>query len=245
MVSTGSHSHAGGEHDEMAGHEHGGADDGHEHAAADPKPYDATLPVDLSGTPGVSAEQQAEAEQLVTDSLETLPQFSDWTTLEAQGWYSIGDGITGFEHFINWPLLDDGREFDPNYPESLVFEVDDATGEKRLVAAMYMLNRGVTLDEAPDMGGALIQWHEHNDICYTGEENKWRVGGLAAPPAECPPGTFRTGQSPMVHVWITPHECGPFAALEGNGGGIIPEGEDRLCDHDHGAGAESAAAEPS
>ncbi len=252
MVSTGSHSHAGGGHghggDEMAGHDHGdGPGDGHgDHAEhAEPKPYDATLPVDLGGTPGVTAEQQAEAEQLVTDTLETLPQFADWTTLEAQGWYSIGDGITGFEHFINWPLLDDGREFDPDYPESLVFEVDE-TGDKTLVAAMYMLNRGVTLDDAPDMGGALIQWHEHDDICYTGEENKWRVGALAPPPAECPEGTFRTGQSPMVHVWITPHECGPFAALEGNGGGVIPEGEERLCDHDHGApAAESAASAPS
>jgi hypothetical protein len=246
MVSTGGHSHAGGgDHghgDEMAGHDHeGGGDEHGEHA--EPKPYDATLPVDLGGTPGVTAEEQAEAEQLVTDSLETLPQFADWTTLEARGWYSIGDGITGFEHFINWPLLDDGREFDPNYPESLVFEVDES-GERTLVAAMFMLNRGVTLEEAPDMGGALIQWHEHEDICYTGEENKWRIGSLAPPPAECPPGTFRTGQSPMVHVWITPHECGPFAALEGNGAGVIPEGEERLCDHDHGTGGAEAAAEP-
>jgi hypothetical protein len=243
MVSTGNHSHAGGHghDDEAAGHGHGG-EAGHDHAEmAEPKPYDATLPVDLGGTPGVTADQQAEAEELVTETLETLPKFADWTTLEAQGWYSIGDGITGHEHFINWPLLDDGREFDPDYPESLVYEVD-RTGEKKLVAAMFMLERGVSLDDAPDIGGDLIQWHEHNDICYRGEENKWRIGALAAPPAECPPGTFRTGQSPMVHVWITPHECGPFAALEGNGGGEIPEGEARLCDHHHGAPTGETAA---
>jgi hypothetical protein len=27
----------------------------------------------------------------------------------------------------------------------------------------------------------------------------------------------------MVHVWITPHVCGPFAALEGQGAGIADE----------------------
>jgi hypothetical protein len=39
----------------------------------------------------------------------------------------------------------------------------------------------------------------------------------------------------MIHVWIVPHRCGPFAALEGVGGGQINEGEERLCDHAHGA----------
>jgi hypothetical protein len=34
----------------------------------------------------------------------------------------------------------------------------------------------------------------------------------------------------MLHVWIEPHKCGPFAALEGVGAGQIKEGEARLCD---------------
>ena len=40
----------------------------------------------------------------------------------------------------------------------------------------------------------------------------------------------------MIHVWITPHKCGPFAALEGVGAGQINDGEARLCDHAHGSG---------
>ena len=54
---------------------------------------------------------------------------------------------------------------------------------------------------------------------------------------DCRPGTFRLSQVavPMVHVWITPHRCGPFAALEGDGAGRIKPGEERLCDHAHGA----------
>jgi hypothetical protein len=38
----------------------------------------------------------------------------------------------------------------------------------------------------------------------------------------------------MIHVWIRKHECGPFAALEGIGGGQIKDGETKLCDHAHG-----------
>ena len=29
----------------------------------------------------------------------------------------------------------------------------------------------------------------------------------------------------MIHVWIEPHPCGPFAALEGVAAGTIAEGE--------------------
>ena len=39
----------------------------------------------------------------------------------------------------------------------------------------------------------------------------------------------------MIHVWITPTPCGPFAALDGIAGGQVPEGEAVLCDHAHGS----------
>ena len=39
----------------------------------------------------------------------------------------------------------------------------------------------------------------------------------------------------MIHVWITPHACGPFAALEGVGAGAIARGRGTLCDHAHGS----------
>jgi hypothetical protein len=39
----------------------------------------------------------------------------------------------------------------------------------------------------------------------------------------------------MIHVWITSHPCGPFAALEGVGAGAIKPGEQRWCDHVHGS----------
>jgi hypothetical protein len=254
MVQTGNHSHSGGGHGHAetagAGHDHGagaeGTAGGHDHgaseAAAVAKPYDATLPVDLGGVPGVSAEEQAEAEALVTESLQKLPQFADIPTIEAMGYHSIGDGFTGHEHFIKWDLIDDGRVLNADYPESLVFEVNRATGEKRLAAAMYMANVDDTLETVPDVGGDLVQWHIHDNLCYSGDPGKWRVAGVAPAGEECPEGTFRLAGTnsnnnnvPMVHIWIVPHPCGPFAALEGVGAGQIAPGEERLCDHAHGA----------
>jgi hypothetical protein len=249
MVSTGNHSHAGGDgHDEAAvgaGHDHGemAEGEGHDHGGAEAatadvaKPYDATLPVDLGGFPGVTPEQQAEAEQIVTITLQKLPQFADPATAEARGYRSIRDGLTGFEHFMKWDLIDDGRVFDPDYPESLVYRVAP-DGTRTLAAAMYMANAGTKLEDVPLVGGDLIQWHIHDDLCFAGEPGAWVVAGVAPPPQECRPGTHRIGPpTPMVHVWITPHECGPFSALEGVGAGQIAEGEERLCDHHHGAPA--------
>lgn len=229
MVAAGGHAHAGGHgdgHDDMA----------HAETAIPPAPYDGTLPVDFSGVPGVSAEEEREAEELATRTIRRLPQFADTRTAYERGYRSIGDAGTGVEHYVNWRSIDDEHILDPDHPESLVYRVD---GEERtLVAAMFMLGSDDTLETTPDIGGELIQWHVHQDLCYTGEEFAWTVADVAAPPDECRPGTFRLGGpdggAPMIHVWITSHPCGPFAALEGVGGGQIPEGETRACDHQHG-----------
>lgn len=232
MVGAGSHSHADGT--AAGGHDHGA---GEAAAVEIAKPYDATLPVDLGGVPGVSAEEQREAEELVTVTLQKLPQFDDIPTIEAMGYRSIGDAASGYEHFEKWDLIHDGRVLDPDYPESLVFEVNRETGEKRLAAAMFKANPDDTLETVPDVGGDLVQWHIHNDLCWAGDPGAWVVAGVAPPDQECPPGTRRLPTVPMAHVWIVPHECGPFAALEGVGAGQIAAGEERLCDHAHGAPA--------
>jgi hypothetical protein len=240
MVTTGNHDHGGGPgHSETAaGHAHGEGG----HASNIPaKPYDATLPVDLSGVPGVTAEQQREAEELLTRTLEELPQFADPAYAESLGYRSIGDGATGFEHYNNWAMIDDEHILDPSHPESLVYRVDG--NEKELAAVMFLLRSEDTLETVPDIGGELIQWHIHNDLCYAGEPMAWRVAGVAPPSEECPPGTFRFDQNvPMMHVWIVPHVCGPFAALEGVAGGQIQEGEERACDHHHGASEDTPGA---
>lgn len=232
MVSAGSHSHAGGGHahgeGESAGHEHGTS------AAMPAQAYDATLPVDFGGVDGVTAEQQAEAEALATITIQQLPQWADTETAYAAGFRSIEDDGTGFEHYVNWPAVADDTILDPDHPESLVYQVDG--DERTLVAAMYMLPDGTGLDAVPEIGGDLIQWHVHNDLCFSGEENAWTVADVAPPGTDCRQGTVRRNETaPMIHVWIVPHECGAFASLEGVGAGQVAEGEERACDHVHGS----------
>jgi hypothetical protein len=198
------------------------------------KPYDGTLPVDLSGVPGVTPEQQARAEALVTDTIIELPRFADPADAVAAGYRSVGDAFTGHEHFINWPLMSDGRILDAEHPESLVYRVGPG-GRRTLVAAMYMLEPGSTLDTVPDVGGRLVQWHVHRDLCWSGEENAWQVTSVIPPPLPCPAGSSRRAEVPMVHVWTVAHPCGPFAALEGVSGGQVGDGEEVLCDHAHGS----------
>ncbi len=224
-------------------------DDGHGHepataaavgatetaAAAAPVPYDPELPVDLSGTPGVTPQQQAFAENLVSSTLRDLPQWADTADAEAAGFHSIGDAATGYEHYIQWEWIDDDVWLDPDHPESLVYRVEP-DGSRTLASAMYMLPNSMALDEAPDDGGALMQWHVHGDLCFdVSDPEAPRVGGLTDGAGECTAPLVRAAESPMIHVWIVPHECGPFAALEGVAAGQVAAGEEHLCDHAHGS----------
>jgi hypothetical protein len=242
MVSAGSHSHAAGGHGattETAGHNHGGASpsgqdpNSQAHAVVvPPKEYDPTKPIDLSGIDGVTPEEQARAENLIAITLLRLPKYKDYRTAERDGYFSIGDAVTGDEHFVKPAYFTDDKMLDPDYPESLVYKPDpSAPGGKRLAAAMYMAKPGTKLENVPNIGGKLTQWHIHDNLCFTAGG---QVAGIRESNGPCPPGLNGGVDSPMIHVWIEKHPCGPFAALEGVGGGQILPGETKLCDTAHG-----------
>jgi hypothetical protein len=227
-AAAGDHHGTGDEHADMSDGEmaaHGDAPHG------EAKPYDPTLPIDLGGTPGVTPQQQAEAENLIAATLRELPQWADPAYAESKGFRSIGDGGTGVEHFINTEYQTDEHLLDPDFPESLVYSTEG--GGRRLVAAMYMADRGTPMDQVPKFGGKLVQWHKHDNLCYNAEG---KVRGITDENGNCPKGLVKPVETPMVHVWLEKHPCGPFAALEGIGGGTVPEGEEKLCDHAHGSG---------
>jgi len=209
-----------------SGHVH--AEAGHTHDVV-AKPYDPALPIDLSGTPGVTPKQQAAAENLIAITLLRLPQFADASQLESKGFRSIGDGFSGFEHFLNVSNMTDDRILDPDHPESLVY--DTTVRPKKIVSAMFMMNADDTLDDVPELGGKLTQWHIHDNLCFTAG----RITGLVNPGQSCPPPSVAGPAIPMIHVWIVPNRCGPFAALEGIAAGSVKKGEVTLCDHTHGS----------
>ncbi|MET0902129.1 MAG: hypothetical protein ABWZ52_02715 [Acidimicrobiales bacterium] len=215
MLAAGSHTHA--------------SEGGHSHGVVPLKPYDPTLPIDLSGMDGVTLQQQAAAENLLSVTITRLPQFSDYKVAESMGFVSLRDGSIGHEHYLNPVNMHDDKILDPDYPESVVY--DTSVSPKKLVAAMYMLNPGDTLDDVPELGGKLTQWHIH-EAC---PEDGPKPEGCAEDKGG--PGSFVVAalQVPMMHVWIEPHPCGPFAALEGRAAGTIDHGDTRLCDHLHGA----------
>jgi hypothetical protein len=225
MVQAGRHVHS---------HDHGGVDASAVAAVVPPHPYDPTKPIDLGGEPGVTPQEQARAENLIAVTLLRLPQWSDPAKAEAAGFHSIGDGITGYEHFLNPAYIADDDELDPDKPESLVYRVQN--GRRTLEAAMYMAKPGTTLEDVPDIGGKLTQWHIHDNLCFTATPPQ-RVVGLTAPDGTCRAPFVKGPSIPMIHVWIVAKPCGPFAALEGVGGGQIKAGEERLCDHVHGSPA--------
>jgi len=239
-----SHDAAGQAHAASAsGHEHGTtspttdtAGNAHDHGSTEvtTAPFDPVQPVDLSGVDGVTPEQEAFAEDLVTRTLRDLPQWSDPEVADAAGFHSIGDAATGHEHYVQWDWINDDVMLDPNHPESLVYE-PQPDGSKRLVSAMYMLPTSMALEDVPDWGGALMQWHVHDNLCYTDDPVAPLVRGLTAADGTCRPPLVKHDEAAMIHVWIVPQECGPFASLEGVGAGRIPEGEQRLCDHVHGS----------
>jgi hypothetical protein len=184
--------------------------------------------------PGVTPEQQAAAENLVAVTLVRLPQWADYKVAEAAGFKSIGDAVTGVEHYIKWDWINDNITLDPDHPESLVYQ-PQPDGTKKLVSAMYMLPDNVPLDKVPNIGGALMQWHIHDNLCFTNDPVQPRVAGLTNSQGGCPAPLVKFQPAPMIHVWIVPHKCGPFAALEGVGAGQVQAGQEHLCDHVHGA----------
>lgn len=163
--------------------------------------------------PRVTPGQRDAAQTLIDETRAGIAAFPDVDAVVAAGYMSIGDGVTGFEHFVHPGFIGDGIELDPDRIESIVARVNP-DGTKDLVSAMYLMSPGSTMADVPDIAGALTTWHDHQDLCWEGI----RVVGRTDADGNCPRGRFRS-TAPMLHVWIEPHPCGPFAGLEGHGGG--------------------------
>ena len=194
-----------------------------------PRPWDPAQPFDISGVKGVSAEQEARAKQLIIDTMRELPHWASTETAKAEGYHSIGDAATGDEHYINTDLIEDDVMLDPKHPESLVYRVD---GDKRILAGVMFIASARPTDD-PTLtrwAGPLMTWHNHGNLCWAIIDNVPKVVGITDAKGKCRYGVNTGGENPMVHVWIVPHLCGPFAALEGVGAGQTAVSEDKRTD---------------
>ena len=189
--------------------------------------------IDLGGVPGVTVAQQLRAESLLRRTILALPKWSDVKTAKREGYISLGDSARCWEHYVNIPYIMDNNVLDPLHPESLVYKVGP-NGTRILQAAMYELAPKTTLKTAPDLGGKLTQWHVHNTLCF--KPNSFK--GIGQKPDGTCPRTFEKPKDvvPMIHTWIVPKACGPFAALEDLLGGEVAKGSEIACDHTHGSG---------
>ncbi|MEX1009644.1 MAG: hypothetical protein WD271_17635 [Acidimicrobiia bacterium] len=207
-----------------AGHTHSDATAApahtHSHPAATAETATGTI-VSLND-PRLTSLQRERAKTLLDETRLAMAFFANEQAVVAAGYKSIGDGrrIGSFEHFVNSSYITDGRELDAHAIESIVLQ-HLADGSKRVVSAMYILNRGRTLAGAPDIAGTLTPWHDHQNLCW---DDAGHVVGILVNGVCRPGGTFR-GTSPMIHVWIENTPCGPFAGIEGHGGAG--------CDHSH------------
>jgi hypothetical protein len=194
-----------------------------------PRAWDGST-IDFSGIGGVTPEQEARATDLIQSTIRETAKYATTQAAYAAGYRSINDQSSGFEHYINFDLIKDTRALDATAPESLVYSV--VNGERTLVSIMYVANPNTPITDATlvNYAGGLMQWHVHNNLCWAFVGGSWKVVGVSNAAGVCASGFLQTGGAPMVHVWVTPHPCGPFAAVEGVGAGAAEASDSERVD---------------
>ncbi len=228
----GDHHHPGGTTPGADGHDHAGGSSGpgggdHDHGGDGggglPGPGDHDHDHDEGTGTGATPEQEARAAALLAATEASIPKWASTRAAHAAGFRSIGDAVTGFEHWVNWEWFLDDVVLDPEHPESLVYRVL-SDGTRVLESAMYILPLGATMADVPDVGGPLTPWHIHDNLCWDFSRPTPIVVATTVS-GVCPIGTLFV-TPPMLHVWIVDTPCGRFAEIEGVQGTAS-------CDHHH------------
>jgi hypothetical protein len=63
----------------------------------------------------------------------------------------------------------------------------------------------------PDVGGSLTPWHDHGELCFGAGA---RIVGVTDGTTPCPPGSANVQTPDMLHVWVVPHDDGPFGGID-------------------------------
>jgi len=149
--------------------------------------------------------QKAAARKLIADTRAGAKRHGQdsLANLKAQGYISIGDEATGTTHYVKPPYHTDQYNLDPDHIEEF------AIRGGRVVAAMYILSNGMTMDNMPDIAGNWTMWHAH-DLPWQSNNQfvdaYWHLGGR-----------YWRHTAPMLHVWLEYNKCGPFTGTDGAG----------------------------
>jgi hypothetical protein len=183
-------------------------------------------------------EQVADLLALIDETEETLPALfpvaASYEELQAElgplGYFNFGvTAPGGYDHWINAGWLVDDHVVDPEFPESLVYQIGD-DGLWHLVSAMFMLSPDIDVDEIPEDIAWLPGWHGHPELCVT---SAGTFAGVTDPDnPSCPPGTSQATTPVMMHVWIVDNACNHRFGGIGVQGLHCDVGDDM--DDDHG-----------
>jgi hypothetical protein len=168
---------------------------------------DHSMPDRLNHPP--TAEQKAAALKWVDETRAAVK--ADGLTVEklkAMHYINIGDGI----HYVKPEYARDDLFLEPHHIESF------AVFGGQIAAAMYVYNpkgANTKITDVPDIAGNWTEWHGHVLPYRSNDPNSddfFRLGG-----------PYTRSDSPMVHVWLQPNKCGPFASAGVGEGSCIKE----------------------
>jgi hypothetical protein len=142
--------------------------------------------------------ERAAADAFYLRAAAALTAYADPEAAAADG-YQV-DGIRGDDfHAVNPGYQADGRIFDPERPENLIYAATDRGPV--LLGAMYEMPE--IGQRGPAIGGPLTVWHEHENVCLTLVPPG--LSGLQSPFGLCPIGSILLPRTPeMIHLWVVP-----------------------------------------
>jgi hypothetical protein len=179
-----------------------GGDD-HEHAHAHAMRAQAGIIMRPQGDHHPTPAQIEAAQALAEATTAATARYARLADAVAAG-YVLPRGAKGPDvHMENPAYKKDGRDLDPERPETLVYAIEG--GRATLLGVVYVMERaGVP---APQPGGPITQWHAHN-ICLTVLPPGF---GIVSPFGSCPALSINLTSPEMMHVWVVDNPAGPFA----------------------------------
>ncbi len=169
------------------------AGEGH-HAPGGTATPGTVLPVAHGHQDPTDAERQA-ADSLYRATVAAIAPYQD-LHLAAEAGYQVA-GLAGTDFHASNPAHEaDGRTFDPQRPETLVY-AESPSGPILLGAMFIMPELGMP---GPMVGGSLTTWHAHEHICFSVIPPAF--SGILSPLGSCPLGSIDLPITPeMIHVW--------------------------------------------